>query len=673
MIRRTNRGWSLPGGRWPGAVTVLVLLLLASGCGWAADSDADTDADADGMRLEIRLDPERARLDGRMSLVPARLDGVSVERLRLDAAMAVDAVTLDGADLGHRLTRDGWLELERDLSGEDGRLVIEYGARLGAPRDARPGAGHLGPEAGFLPAGADWYPRLPEAEPHPLRIELDLRGGHVGVASGSLVSEQHGDGRYRATFHHPAARAPAVATGPWEIADREVEGITVRTLFPSRLEAAFGETYREKAAGYIERYAEEIGPYPFESFIMAATPRPVGLAFSGFTLLGEQVVPLPFIPRTSLGHEVLHMWWGTGVYVDRANGNWSEGLTTFMADYQFRRERDEAREIRGRWLRDYAALPAELDRPHRSFRGGNAGAARIVGYHRGAMLWLMLEDRIGREAFVEGARALYREQLFRQADWDAVIEAFDGAVDEDLRPFFRQWTERAGAPRLELRDPQAEEQGGDWRLTGVLVQADTGAPRALRVPLVVETAAGRETHWVEVDAIESGVRLKLDARPQRVAVDPDWRVFRQLAARESPRILRAAVLDPETRVLALDGASPAELAPWLGRAPQTADEADGPRILLGEAAEVAQWLRERDLPGYPGEVLPELDIEATAVAWAVPGTALTVISGVDPQARRALAAELRHRAHYSYAIRADDRLAATGLWPQPGVWQELEP
>ena len=36
---------------------------------------------------------------------------------------------------------------------------------------------------------------------------------------------------------------------------------------------------------------------------------------------GFAVLRLPFIPYTSLPHEILHNWWGNGVWVDYAGGN----------------------------------------------------------------------------------------------------------------------------------------------------------------------------------------------------------------------------------------------------------------------------------------------------------------------------------------------------------------
>ncbi|MGM0672668.1 MAG: M1 family metallopeptidase [Pseudomonadota bacterium] len=639
---------------------------------WLATGLVAVTAGFDGVTLQIELDPEQARMEGRLEVDPGRVDPASLQRFRLDPGIAVDTVRLGEKPVEFERTGDGWLDLADVADVDGGPLVIRYGTTLPALEDARPGSGFLDPRGGYLPPGADWYPRRPDAEPHAVRIEVTATGGHLAVASGARVAEEAGDGEeYRAIFEHPAGRALAVATGAWVSGERGTGAVSVRTLFPQGLEDQFGETYRDQAVKYLERFSEAIGPHPFDTFTIAASPSPVGLAFSGFTLLGEHVIPLPFIPHTSLGHEVLHAWWGAGVYVDTAGGNWSEGLTTYMADYQFKRERGEGREERGRWLRDYAALPSEEDRAHASFRGGNSGAARIAGYHRGAMLWQMLEDRIGSEAFRTGARRLYDQWRFQEADWQAVIEAFDGAVDEDLRAFFTQWTQRAGAPALELTHVRREERDAGWAVKGLLRQSGNEDPWGLFVPIVVEDAEGRETHWVALDAAEVAISLETPSRPQAIAVDPDWRLFRHLAPEESPGILRQAALDPDTRVISTGDAGVTEVEPWLGRAAEAAHEPGGTRILLGSHSGVADWLEARGLPAEPGAVEEDAEAGTGARAWVVPDTRLVVISGADPQARREAVAALRHRSHYSYLLQGPDGAWRTGLWSQPGIWQEL--
>lgn len=641
---------------------------------WLTGGAAPAFASFEGVSLQIELDPDAARLEGRFEADAAHVAPATLGRFRLDPGIAVDAVTVGGRGVGYRRDDDGWLELDDVPEADAGPLVIRYGARLPTLEDARPGSGFLDAEGGYLPPGADWYPRRPEYERHAFRIEVRSLGGHRAIAPGSQVAEERDGEAYRARFEHPAGRALAVATGPWESAEHRAGEVTVRTLFPPRLEASFGNLYREQAAAYLQRFSEAIGPYPFDTFTIAASPRPVGLAFSGFTLMGERVIPLPFIPRTSLGHEVLHAWWGTGVYVDASGGNWSEGLTTFMADYQFKRDRGEGRAERGQWLRDYAALPAGEDRPHGSYRGGNAGAARIAGYHRGAMLWRMLEDRIGPDAFRDGVRRLYAEWRFREGDWGAVIAAFNSATDDDLNPFFDQWIGREGAPALKLTDLRREplDQDAGWRVSGRLSQRDEQDPWALHVPLVLETEEGRETHWVALDTAQRPVSIETASRPRAIAVDPNWRLFRHLREGESPSILRRGALDPDTRVIALGDAGPAEVAPWLGRAPSSAQDSEGTRVVLGTHDAVAEWLATRGHPGDPAALGVAPETVAGARAWTVPGTRLIVISGADAAARREVAAALRHRSHYSYLLPGPDGAWQTGLWPQPGIWRELE-
>ena len=217
--------------------------------------------------------------------------------------------------------------------------------------------------------------------------------------------------------------------GPYELAERRVDSVdgrslVVRTWFHPEL-APLAEGYLESAAGYIELYERWTGAYPFGDFGIVSSPTPTGFGMPSLTYLGIDVLRLPFIRHTSLGHEVLHNWWGNGVYVDYERGNWAEGLTTFMADYHYRERAgdEDAREQRLAWLRDFAAVPPSDDRPLASFRARSHGASQVVGYHKAAMLFLMLRDRLGRQTFDEGLRRFWRENRFEVAGWPALTWA----------------------------------------------------------------------------------------------------------------------------------------------------------------------------------------------------------------------------------------------------------
>ena len=176
-------------------------------------------------------------------------------------------------------------------------------------------------------------------------------------------------------------------------------------------------------------------------------------------------------PADLLGHEILHNWWGNGVYVDFRRGNWSEGLPAFMADYACR-EREgagAAREARLGLLRDLAAVPPGQDTPLRQFTARSHGTSQIVGYHKATLLFVMLRDLIGTVAFDAGLQRFWREHQFRRASW-ADLRAFERASGRDLGPFFDQWLWRRGAPRVTIETTKVERTPVGYRLRMVVAQ-----------------------------------------------------------------------------------------------------------------------------------------------------------------------------------------------------------
>ena len=177
--------------------------------------------------------------------------------------------------------------------------------------------------------------------------------------AGKLLTENSGATTYRAQFEliTPAEGIDLVA-GPYHVDQRVTGNVAVRTYFHPEIDELSAD-YLTAAHGYLARYSSTIGSYPYAGFSIVSSPLPTGLGMPSFTYLGIEVLRLPFIRTTSLGHEVLHNWWGNGIVADHASGNWAEGLTTYMADHELaaRRDREQGAEMRVGWLRDYAALP----------------------------------------------------------------------------------------------------------------------------------------------------------------------------------------------------------------------------------------------------------------------------------------------------------------------------
>jgi len=530
------------------------------------------------------------------------------------------------------------------------------------------------PHGSFLPSEAGWYPAIGNvAASH--RVALELPIGQRGLVPGTLLEESETDGRYRARFDfpYPAAGIDLMA-GPYRVDSRDMRSVSgkrlmLRTYFhPEIADLAAG--YLEAVRGYINRYERLIGEYPYTEFSVVSSPTPTGLGMPTLTYIGVDVLRLPFIRTTSLGHEVLHNWWGNGVRPDYASGNWSEGLTTFMADYanKERESEEAARTMRLEWLRDFAALPPGADRSLAEFTARVHGMSQIVGYNKAAMMFLMLRDRIGHEAFDAGLRQFWRERRYRIASWDDLRRAFEAAADAKLAPFFDQWLSRTGAPEVRLASAEAVGQATAQRVRLVLTQSSP--TWRVSIPVTVRTERDQSKRAVELASDRASFTINTEAPPTSVVLDPDFRVFRRLAAEEAPPILRQAMVDPSTTLIV---ASPAltegatTLAQRIADEPPRSHPADAPPpeaslLVIGLHHDVDSWLAHFAASQRPAVIATR----GTAQAWTASlgeGRVISVISVRDAEALRALARPLPHYGRQSWLVFDGAKVLDQGVWP----------
>ena len=214
---------------------------------------------------------------------------------------------------------------------------------------------------------------------------------------------------------------------------------------------ALAERYLEATATYLDLYSRLLGPYPYAKFALVENFWESGYGMPSFTLLGPQVIRLPFIVETSYPHEILHNWWGNGVYVDYATGNWSEGLTAYLADHLLAERRDGGDAYRRDALKGYADYVGKgQDFPLRDFRSRHSSASQAIGYGKATLFFHMLRRQLGDETFIAALRRFYADHRFRTAGYAELRQAFEQASGRDLGAFFAAWTGQTGAPRLRL-------------------------------------------------------------------------------------------------------------------------------------------------------------------------------------------------------------------------------
>ncbi len=661
------------------AARAVRILALGLGLGLGIGAAAAPEPAAVDMELRVSLDPATRLLrgDGVLRIPPGPTETIVLDgryadaRLQWRGAPLPSAPAVAGQQAWTLPASDSTREIEAAWAG---RL-----APLDRSLDHRDTLVHNLPvtsrEGSYLPADSGWYPAIAERPMH-YRVELRLPPGQRGLVPGNLVEERDDANGYLARFISPREGVGIdLMAGPYQVTERIVTSLSAR---PLRLRTWFLPGLEDLAAGYLDAVADHlrtyeqwIGPYPHDGFSVVASPTPTGFGMPSLTYLGADVIRLPFIRATSLGHEVLHNWWGNGVRPAPGRGNWTEGLTTLMADYHAREREgaEAARETRIGWLRDITALPPERDAGLETFTARTHGASHILGYQKTAMLLLMLRDHIGRAAFDTGLRALWQTHAFRPASWDDLRRAWEGAAGRDLGAFMEPWLSRAGIPTVRVESAELAPGPSGRPLVRLRLSQDT-TDRVLRVPLVLRAGGHAWEEEVLLEGAARTVDLEVPAIPEEVVLDPDARLLRRLGAGEAPPILRDLMVDLRTslRVLSPEQGyrrAARELADRLLDAPpgdQSPSAAlDGPTLVVGPRAALREFLREAGLEeqGPPGAE------DADAMAWTLRGPAGAVLAiAADSEATvRALARPLPHLGRQSWLVMQGGRVSARGIWP----------
>lgn len=456
------------------------------------------------------------------------------------------------------------------------QATLAYSMPLDAPpTDAPTSMDTPGASAPETAAGQDWTMLMPASRWHPLAqnmpntytLRVTAPQGIRAVSQGRLDGFEDREGATVSTWiiDHPVERLGLCAAR--YTVEKDDSGPVPVFTFLLDGNASLARTYLEASVEHLRFYQELIGPYPLEKFAVVENPLPTGYGFPSYTLLGSQVLRLPFIPATSLRHEIAHCWWGNGVLVDVRQGNWCEALTVYVADYlsQERASPAAARDYRRQALRAFATLVRSgQDFPLSRFGMRFSPASQAVGYGKGMFVFHMLRQQVGDAAFWEGLRRFYAAKLFQEATWEdirAVFAGLPGFSEPESKRFFDQWLTRTGGPRLKLSTVKLAQTPSGYGVNASLLQE--GTPYALRLPVVLDVASkpdgtdGSVSRIIATDGAAVPLTVESAAKPVRLSVDPGADVFRILDDSEIPASVNSLKSSNTLLAILAKDASPA--------------------------------------------------------------------------------------------------------------------
>ena len=495
--------------------------------------------------LAVRLDPATNRVQG-ISTMTVSGDGDLAYRIH--PASNIQRVVVDGVemDLGGEPVLRGLRTGAQVVMHWEGlhREDVQAGERAGQIHNQSVRA-HVAEDGVFLAGGSDWHPQPLDASGRPglrtMSMRLEPRAEWSLVASGNPESRAPGESCWAWRTPLPVA-GMAVAGNRHRRFHRAVETVhgpvdVVVQVSPAN--ASKADHYLQAAEDYLLRYTRMLGAYPFDRFTVVENFFSSGFAFPGFSLLGPRVVAMA--PRSLkpgyLDHELVHAWWGNGVYVDPDDGNWCEGLTNFCTNYG-RRVMEDGPEAGRRYRRgivnQVSLDPGLDDGPLGDF--GRREVDRFVGYDKGSFVFMMLQDVLEEglpdRSFEESPiwemmRSLVADHLGQRIGWEQIRLAAE-AVRPDrpagwLVPFFRHWVREHHVPmtrpNLAAVPPQTLDRMRRGQGAEVLIDPEVRHYRMVPIGMTSPTIAG---------TLGGGVSLEVSGDSRVASSDLAW-------TREVPR------------------------------------------------------------------------------------------------------------------------------------------
>ncbi len=301
---------------------------------------------------------------------------------------------------------------------------------------------------------------------------------------------------------------------------------------------ALANKYLEVTEQYMEMDQAMIAPYPYSKFALVENFWETGYGMPSFTLLGEKIIRFPFILHSSYPHELLHNWWGNSAYVDFTQGNWCEGITAYMADHLIKEQRGQGENYRRSTVQKFTNfVTPQNDFPLSKFASRYDGPSEAIGYGKALMMWHMLRRQLGDDTFIKGWQHFYNNHKFTIASYNDIRLSMEAVSGVDLQPFFNQWILRTGAPELAIKSLKTDTYNSEFRIFLTLEQIQPEEAFTIDVPIAVATEKGVRDFTVQMTKKSQDYQLVLNEKPLKLAVDPQYDVFRKLDPNEVPPAL----------------------------------------------------------------------------------------------------------------------------------------
>ncbi|MBN2583329.1 MAG: tetratricopeptide repeat protein [Planctomycetes bacterium] len=526
--------------------------------------------DTIGYKLDVRLSPADGTLEvvGGMELVNNGEDMTEL-LLQFNVGMTLADLKLDGAPAevvspSSARREVACIRLPRALAkGQGGTLTFKASGKFEPPQSVPEGVDlatgetpdeqqlqkimqtmsgdmrvRVG-ETGYAIASGLWYPLTLYGDMFTTDVTYHLPQSGYEVSAAGRMTAPEGEGTVRRYVSQTPIFGIYFAYGKFVPIERPwSDGRTV-VAYVTDDKRDLGKQLADQACDILTFYEAKFGALKQPRISITINKLPAilgGIGPAGMMMLAEHFIRDDDVPVSLLAHELSHQWWGNHVPISFEKGYsmWlSEGFATYCdALYN---EKLHGRQFLTRHLEKYSLFYFEgltqlprLVQPTASCYMNNPLYRQTV-YEKGALTLHALRYLLGDEKFFTIMRRYAQEYEGKHSTIEDVRRIADEVSGLDLRWFFDQWLRRKDLPHYVVTDLVADaENSGQYVLTVRQETPGTEGPWRMPLDIAFYGADGAEhvERRVALEEEENRVVVRLDFKPQRVVLDPDYWVFR---------------------------------------------------------------------------------------------------------------------------------------------------
>jgi len=531
------------------ALMFLALALAPIAAQQPAPQQVASRYDITNYRIEAQIIPDQhlLRAGADISFVP--LESTRSIVFELNGSLRVESIELNGkaltgfvqdpvgvgalgpsvrVDLGQVVPANQPLTLRFRWSGA---LMTPEGGPLAMKRLA-----YVGPEGSYLMYASRWFPFHDYAADRATSdVTLIVPAGLqvAGTSDDPVIAQpspKEGAIRYRFVHRQPVLPGN-LAAGQYINQNLRFGNFEIQFYAKPGSESRIN-TYAEMMGHVLEFYTKQYGNADFGNRLVVAqvddetleTYSGPGMIFLSSRLF-DSTRPMP---EERLQREVAYQWWGQTVGLKSFDDAWlSQGLAEWSS-FAYRethltggaldaaqREQQE-RALTFEQTASIARAPSALD--------DQSGAYQSIIFYKGAMVFRMLRETIGKEKFDQLLRMWLQEYRGKSASIDEFEKLTSRIAGENMRYYFAQWVEGTGVPEFTVDYQIIRTRSGKFRTRGTVKQT----LETLRMPveLTLHAEGDNKTQIIRIEGRSEDFDFESNGQPLEVVVDPNNRILR---------------------------------------------------------------------------------------------------------------------------------------------------